>query len=137
MTAHELQGELALSRTASRVAVPAEMIQAKKSAGAAFSLACDASGLDDKEIYIPLGLDPATFSRIKSGKNTLSGDSIGDFCRVVGNTVYPQWIAYQVGCGLVVLKTEAERRAEAAEIRAAEAEKKLAWALDVIKGVKA
>lgn len=136
MTDHDQQGELALSRPASGVTVPVEMIRAKKHAGAAFSLACDASGLDDKEIYIPLSIDPATFSRIKSGKNTLSADLISDFCRLVGNSVYPQWIAYQIGCGLVVLKTEAERRAEQAEARAEEAEKKLAWALDVIKGVK-
>lgn len=34
---------------------------------------------------------------------------------VVGNTIYPEWIAHQVGCALVRLKSEAERRAEEAE----------------------
>ena len=38
---------------------------------------------------------------------------LGKFCAVVGNTLYPEWMAYQVGCGLVMLKTEAERRADA------------------------
>lgn len=137
MSAFDLQAELALVRPASGVSVPVEMIRAKHSAGAAFSLACDASGLDDKEIYIPLNIDPATFSRIKSGKNTLPADSVSGFCKLVGNTVYLEWLAYQVGCGLVMLKTEAERRADAAEARAAEAEKKLLWAMDVIKGVRA
>ncbi len=83
-----------------------------------------------------LEIDAGTFSRIKSGKNTLGADLVGDFCRVVGNTIYPEWIAYQIGCGLVVLKTEAERRAEQAEARAHEAEQKLAWAMDLLRGKK-
>lgn len=41
------------------------------------------------------------------------GVLFGRFARVVGNTLYPEWLAYEVGCGLVMLKTEAERRADA------------------------
>lgn len=73
---------------------------------------------------------------ISFGKNTLSSDRMAEFCHVVGNTILPQWIAYQVGYGLVMLKTEAERRADDAEHRAKEAEKKLAWALELLKGGK-
>lgn len=81
-----------------------------------------------------LEIDAGTFSRIKSGKNTLAADLVAAFCGVVGNTIYLEWLAYQVGCGLVMLKTEAERRAECAEARAADAENKLAWAMDLLKG---
>ena len=130
------QAELALTRKPEAARVPVELVRAKRTSGAAFTLACDASGLDDKEIHIALNIDAGTFSRIKSGKNTLGADHIAEFCRIVGNTIYPEWIAYQIGCGLVMLKTEAERRAEEAEARAAEAERKLAWAMEVIKGVK-
>lgn len=130
------QHELALARQPRCTTVPVELIHSKRTAGAAFTLACDASGLDDKEIHLALDIDAATFSRIKAGKNTLGADHIAEFCRVVGNSIYPEWIAYQIGCGLVVLKSEAERRAEQAEARAAEAEKKLAWALEVIGGRK-
>ena len=111
-----------------------ELVRSRKTEGAAFTLACDASGLEDKEIHLALGIDAGTFSRMKSGKNTLRADMVCQFCRVVGNTIYPEWVAYQVGCGLVVLKSEAERRAEEAEHRAAEAEKKLAWALELLQG---
>lgn len=129
------QHELSLIRKASQpVDLPTQMIYARKNQGAAFTLACDASGLDDKEIYLALGIDAGTFSRMKDGKNTLSGDRIKEFCDVVGNTAYPQWLAYQVGCGLVMLKTEAERRAELAEARATEAEKKLEWAMQIMQG---
>ncbi|KWT89323.1 hypothetical protein WDL1CHR_00707 [Variovorax sp. WDL1] len=105
--------------------IPIELIRSKKSAGAAITLACDSSGLEDKEIYLALGIDAGYFSNIKKGKATLQGDLLREFCKVVGNTVYPEWLAYQVGCTLVQIQTEAERRAEAAERRAEEAELKV------------
>lgn len=116
------QGELALSREPQHIAVPIEMIRSKKTASAAITLACDASGLEDKEVYLALGIDAGYFSNIKKGKATLQGDLLREFCKVVGNNVYPEWLAYQVGCTLVMIKTEAERRAEEAELRAAAAE---------------
>ncbi|WP_430434786.1 hypothetical protein [Methyloversatilis sp.] len=123
------QAELLLARKPQQVVVPAEMIRAKKTKGAAFTLACDASGLDDKEIAGAMNppLDAGTFSRLKSGTNTLDADRVAEFCHVVGNTVYPEWQAYQVGCTLVMIKTEAERRAEEAlqKLAQAEAENKL------------
>ena len=128
------QGELSLRRDPVRVAVPIEMVRAKKNQGAAFSLACEASGLDDKEIYISLDIDGGTFSRLRSGKNTLSNDQIVRFCEIVGNTIYPEWIAYQLGCTMVVIKTEAERRADAAEERALKAEEKAHLLTEILAG---
>lgn len=121
------QVELSLSRAPERAAVPIEMVRAQKSAGAAFTLACSVSGLEDKEIYLSLDIDAGYFSNIKKGKATLQADLLAKFCDAVGNTIFAEWLAYQVGCTLVVIKTEAERRAEAAEARAlaAEAENKL------------
>ena len=122
MSRLEDQGELALARPPAQVTVPIEMIRAKKTSGAAFTLACDASGLEDKEIYLAVGIDAGYFSNIKKGKATLQADLVSSFCELVGNTIYPEWQAYQVGCTLVMIKTEAERRAEEAERRAAAAE---------------
>jgi hypothetical protein len=104
------QTDLALTRQPQQVPVPIEMIRAKKTSGAAFTLACDASGLDDKEIYLSLGIDAGYFSNIKKGKATLQADLTQKFCDVVGNKVYPEWLAYQVGCTLVQIQSEAERR---------------------------
>ena len=108
----EDQSELALSRPPQQVDIPTALIRAKKNSGAAFGLACDASGLDDKEIYLALGIDAGYFTNIKKGKATLQADLINTFCQIIGNTIYPEWIAYQVGCSLVMLKSEAERRAD-------------------------
>ena len=131
MSRLEDQGELALARPASASAVPIGMVRAQKSGAAAFSLACSASGLEDKEIYLALGIDAGYFSNIKNGKATLQSDLIGPFCLLVENTIYPEWQAYQVGCTLVMIKTEAERRAEEAIKRAeaAEAENRLMRAI--------
>ena len=115
------QQELALTRRPQQADVSSEFVRSRKNAGAAFTLACDASGLDDKEIHLSLDMDAGTFSRIKSGKNTLNADLVSRFCRVVGNTIYVEWLAYQVGFGVVMLKTEAERRAEEEAARADEA----------------
>ena len=124
--------ELALVREPNKVAVPIELVRSKKTSAAAFTLACDTSGLEDKEVYMALGIDAGYFSNIKKGKATLQGDLVAEFCRLVGNSIYVEWHAYQVGCTLVMIKSEAERRAEAAEARAAEAERKLAFAKELL-----
>lgn len=108
--------ELPLARQAERRGVQHDLIHSQKSAAAAVSLACQVSGLDDKEIYMSLNIDAAQFSRIKKGDSNFPADKIAAFCGVVGNTVYPEWIAFQIGCGLVMLKSEAERLAD--ELRA-------------------
>jgi hypothetical protein len=90
------------------------MIRRQKSAGGAFSLACQSSGLEDKEIYGSLGMDAGYFSRIKKGEATLQGDLIRPFCTVVGNTIYAEWMAFQIGCTLVRIQSEAERLLEEA-----------------------
>lgn len=119
------QGELALSRRAGPNDVPMEMIRRQRTAAAAFALACQSSGLEDKEIYGGIGVDAGYFSRIKAGTATLQADKVPLFCEIVNNRIYLEWCAFQLGCTLVEIKTEAERRAEAAEKRAAEAELKV------------
>jgi hypothetical protein len=108
------QGELVLSRRAEPNDIPIEVVRRQKTAAAAFALACQSSGLEDKEIYGALSLDPGYFSRIKKGEATLQADLVTMFCDVVGNRIYPEWQAYQIGCTLVQIKSEAERRLEVA-----------------------
>lgn len=127
MTNHEL----ALVRRPASINVSIELIRAQKTASAAISLACQVSGLDDKEIYLPLGIDPGHWSRIKKGEAGFPPDKTRDLCQLVGNTVYPEWIAYQVGCQLVVIQSEAERRAADAEKRAEDAEAQI----ELLKGL--
>jgi hypothetical protein len=108
------QGELGLSRRAEPNDMPIEVVRRQKTAAAAFALACQSSGLEDKEIYSALGLDAGYFSRIKKGEATLQADLVTPFCDLVSNRIYPEWMAYQIGCTLVQIKSEAERRLEMA-----------------------
>lgn len=120
----QLQLDVHVRRQPAKSTVSKEAIWAKRNSGAAFDLACSESNLDDKEIYTDprLNIDAGTFSKIGSSTATLQGDKVAAFCEVVGNTVYVEWLAYQVGCTLTVLQSEAERRAIAAEARAKKAE---------------
>lgn len=134
MTQLEDQAELALARRAVTADIPITLVRAQKTAAAAFTLACSMSGLEDKEIYLPLGIDAGYFSNIKKGKATLQGDLIGPFCELVGNTIYPEWQAYQVGCTLVMIKSEAERRAEEAERKLQEANTEIRIMRNLLQG---
>lgn len=134
MTQLEDQGELALSRPAVTADIPISLIRAQKTAAAAFTLACSMSGLEDKEIYLPLGIDAGYFSNIKKGKATLQGDLLAPFCDLVGNRIYPEWHAYQVGCTLVMIKSEAERRAEEAERKLQEANTEIRIMRNLLQG---
>lgn len=126
--------ELALCRTPEKVSVPAELVHMQQSPGAAFSLACQSSGLEDKEIYLACGIDAGTFSRIKKGEATLQADKLRVFCNTVGNTIYPAWLAYQVGCALVIIKSEAERQRDEERDRADKAEAQVALLKSLLVG---
>lgn len=127
MTTLDAQAELPLARAAQRSSIPIELVHRQGTAAAAFALACTMSGLEDKEIYLALHVDAGYFSNIKKGKATLQADLVAPFCKLVGNTIYLEWQAFQVGCTLVMIKTEAERQLEQALAAkaAAEAENKL------------
>jgi hypothetical protein len=119
------QRELELFRQPPANDMPIELVRKQPGPGAAFALACTSSGLDDAVIGGFVGIDPGTFSKIKKGTATLQADQWTKFRYAVNNHIYFEWCAYQLGRTLVEIKTEAERRAEAAEKRAAEAELKV------------
>lgn len=108
-----------------------EEIRAQKNSGCAFGLACDCSRLDAKKIYMELGFDAAQFSRIKSARASLPADLVSKFCQIVGNTIYLEWLAYQVGCTLVMIKSEAERKLEISEKKVKDVEEENA----ILKGL--
>lgn len=111
------QGELALGKRAEPNSMPVETVRSKRNKGAAFTLACDSSNLLDKEIsgHPLLNIDPGYFSKMKSGTATLDADMLKDFCWVVNNTIYADWLAWQLGCALMLVKSEAEKRIERLE----------------------
>jgi plasmid maintenance system antidote protein VapI len=111
-----------LTKEPNRFEVSIETIRSQQHSGKAFALACDCSGLDAKQIYMELGIDKARFSHMKNANAALPADSVKRFCEIVGNTIYLEWLAFQVGCTLVMIQTEAERRLILSKQRAKKAE---------------
>lgn len=130
----ERQGRLDLARRAAPNTVPVELIHRAKSSAQALCLAIQSSGLDDQEICDALALDAGYLSRMKKGMATLQADLLGPFCLMVGNRIYAEWQAYQVGCTLVQIQSEAEKRALDAEARAARAEEKARLLQEILQG---
>lgn len=134
LTQVEEQRELDLFRQPEPNDVPTELIRKKTDAGAAFTLACDSSGLADQTIATFVGIDAGTFSKMKRGSATLQADQLAKFCYAVNNRIWPEWCAFQLGCTLVEIKTAAERRADAAEAKAAQLQLKVEVLMEAIRG---
>lgn len=88
---------VSFSRLPMKLDASIEKIRQCRDAGEAFRLACIASCLDDKEIYGPLGIDQGYFSKIRTGDATLKQALAPKFCQIVGNFIYPEWCAFQLG----------------------------------------
>lgn len=128
------QGELKLTRAKPLVTVDMDSVLARKTLLGAINLCIDLSGSEDKEIYLPLGIDAGHFSNLRKGKGHFPTDKIIDVMDLCRNEVPLIWLAHQRGKGLVILKSEAERRAEIAEARADAAEMKVRVLQEAISG---
>jgi hypothetical protein len=115
----EAQRELELFRQPEPNEVPLELIRKQQDSGAAFSLACASSGIADQTIADFCHIDYGTFSKMKKGLATLQAQDWERFCYAVNNRVYPEWCAYQLGCTLVQIKSEAERLLEVERAKSA------------------
>jgi hypothetical protein len=92
-----------------------------------------ASGLELKEVYLELDIDPGTFSKILSDKATFPAGKIDALCSLLRNRIYVEWICSRVGCTAVMLQSEAERRAAAEKARADTAEDRLNFLTSLLK----
>lgn len=66
----------------------------------AIRMAVQVSGLDEKQVYLPLGVDKATWSKILSGQFNFPTNKYEQFMAVVGNQIPLVWLAYRCGYGL-------------------------------------
>lgn len=128
------QGVLPLSRNAEWVDLPVELVMQQKTLLGAVNLCITQSGLEDKEIYLALGIDAGHFSNIRKGVGHFPINKLNELCDLCGNEAPLIWWANSRGKGLVLLVTEAERRAHAAEMRAKDAEDKLKFLTLVMQG---
>lgn len=108
--------ELPLARAAVRVDVPLELVVKQQTLAGAIALCVQLSGLEDKEVYLALEIDAGHWTRImKKGDAHFPVNKLNDLMDLCGNEAPLMWLANSRGYGLVVLRSEAERRADAAE----------------------
>ena len=127
------QGGLLLSR-AQPADVPLPLVTQRKTFLAAINLCIDLSGLEDKEIYLPLGIDAGHFSNLRKGRGHFPPDRINDLMDLCGNEVPLIWLAHSRGKGLVVLQSESERIAAELAAQLAEANRENALLRNLLQG---
>jgi hypothetical protein len=91
--AGEYQLELAMAPASPRADIADEVVAAQPSLTAAINLCISASGLEDKEIYIPLKIDPGHWTRIRQGKAHFPVDLFERLMLLCANDVPLRWLA--------------------------------------------
>jgi len=123
------QLELRIARRAAPAHVPVETIALQPTMTGAINLAINASGLADKEIADALGIDPATWSRIRSGQAHFPQDRLDPLCDLLGNDIPLQWWAHRRRYELKPLRSELEQQIDDLRAQLADRERDL----DVIR----
>src|SRR5690348_13719168 len=72
------QGRLMLTRAEPMINVPLDSIAARKTLLGAINLCIDLSGLENKEVYLPLGIDSGHFTNLRKGNGHFPTDKIND-----------------------------------------------------------
>lgn len=81
--------------------------------------------LDPKQVYGPLDMDKAIWSRIENGGMSFPADRLNALAQLTGNAAPLMWLAQEQGFDLRPLRSELQERLEAAEARAVAAEHEL------------
>jgi hypothetical protein len=129
-----IQAELPLARRADVPPVSEDTVMRRKDFLGAINLCIDLSGLDDKEIYLELGIDPGQWSRIRKGDAHFPPNKLQSLMTVCANQVPLIWLARQYGYELVQIESETQRLLRAEREARLEAEKKLAYAESLLRG---
>ncbi len=125
---------LPLARRAYDADVSLSLVSRQPCLSKAIAMCVQLSGLEEKEIYMALEINAGHWSRISKGEAHFPVNKLGalmDFC---GNEAPLMWLAYSRGKGLVLLKSDAERRAEATEHALAAERERTAWLTELLKG---
>lgn len=130
------QGHLPLTRTPAQPDVSLDVIMQRKDFLGAINLCIDISGLDDKELYVSLGIDAGHWSNIRKGKpgTHFPTNKLQQLTEICGNKIPLIWWARINGLGLHMLESEAERQMRLADERARTWQQKYEVLAEVLQG---
>ena len=102
----------------------------------ALNLCMNTSGLEDKEIYMALDIDPGHFSNIRKGKPgaNFPPNKLNTLMDLCGNEIPLTWLAHSRGKGLVMLESEAQRQLREANEALARERDKTRMLADLLAG---
>ncbi len=98
--AHPDQMEMLIASAARRAEIPDAIVAAQPNLTAAINLCISASGLEDKEIYIPLKIDKGHWTRIRQGNAHFPVDQLESLMLLCSNDVPLRWVARRRGFDL-------------------------------------
>ena len=101
--------QMPLVEKGDRVDVDKSLIHRQKSLLSAIALCAQAAGLQDKELYLPLGIDASHWSRIIKGDAHFPLERLGPLMDLCGNEAPLEWLAHSRGYELRPLETEVAR----------------------------
>lgn len=104
------QPELALARKADQMDVPLSLVTKQPHLAGAIALCVQVSGLDDKEVYLTLGIDAGHWSRIMKGDAHFPVNKLNDLLDTCGNEAPLHWWANSRGYELKPKEDELQRR---------------------------
>lgn len=110
------QPQLALTRKVDKFNLALDLVIKQRTLSGAIALCVQMSGLDDKEVYMALEIDAGHWTRIMKGDAHFPVNKLSDLMDLCGNEAPLMWLSHHRGYGLVVLQSEAEKRADAAEL---------------------
>jgi plasmid maintenance system antidote protein VapI len=90
--------------------------------------------LEPKQVYEPLDMDKATWSRIENGQQAFPPDLLGRLAELTGNDAPLVWLAHSRGYELRPLRSELQERLEAAEAHALELERQNSLMRELLQG---
>ena len=100
---------------------------------AALSLSIQSAGLEDQDVYKPLGIDPGQWSRIMKGSNNFDNNKLPQFLKLVNNDIYLRWISFRCGYKCEPMKSTLEQQLEELRTELAGKEKENEILRSVIK----
>lgn len=111
-TIDDAQSGLPFFRHEGKEKIHMSLINQQKTLCGAVALCVQLSGLEEKELYMSLGIDAGHWTRIMRGDAHFPLHKLCNLMDLCGNEVPLFWLANARGYGLVVLQTESERRLE-------------------------
>lgn len=97
-----------------------ELLARQPTLTAAINLCVNASGLQDKEIYLPLKIDPGHWTRIRHGQAHFPLDQLDELQNLCGNEIPLRWQALRRGYRLVPMEDAKDAQLRVLERRNAE-----------------